>query len=182
MQRFVWNAVTLLCLPASAVLVAEPLSHAAGDNQAAGDAVILAGPGLRATLSADGRVIGLTGDHVPANSPTARLTLAGCRPQGEVAVRTPDGATVEFSRRWLHAESGHACRSVETFTMEADCLAWHVRIEGEGEAWSAPIETRLTTSRPDTFRVWAAWGGDPPHKRVAGRKIVKKCFLRPPRP
>ncbi|MGQ9823322.1 MAG: hypothetical protein ACUVQK_15830 [Thermogutta sp.] len=161
MQRFVRNAVMLLCLPASSVLAAEPLSHAAGDNRAAGDAVILAGPGLRAALSADGRVVRLTGDHVPAESPTACLTLAGCRPHGEVALRKSDGTTAEFSRRWIHAESGRACRSVETFTMEADCLTWQVRIEGEDAAWSTPIETRLTTSRPETFRVWAAWGAGP---------------------
>ena len=88
-------------------------------------------------------------------------TIGGCVAVGLPLTRRLPGGGAE-SRQSFRSPEGHGCTVVERFSPTATSTRWQIRIEGDGEPWTAPIETRVRWDAHAGARFWAPWGDPRP--------------------
>lgn len=87
--------------------------------------------------------------------------IGGCGPVGPPLTHRLPGGGSESRQVYLSPE-GHSCTVVERFSPTHASVRWDIRVEGHGEPWSAPIETRVRWDAAPGARFWAAWGDPRP--------------------
>ncbi|MEI7901844.1 MAG: hypothetical protein WCK89_16440, partial [bacterium] len=118
-------------------------------------------PGLKLTLSADGRIVGLTvGDKGAERAMAGETLLEGCRTQGAVAAKTLQNGGMEFTRTLVADNPPRACQLVERFTPTRNSVRWEIEILGKGVPWSTEILTQLAYPATPQTRFWIAGCGD----------------------
>jgi hypothetical protein len=119
---------------------------------------------LVVALSGRGRLTGLAmrGPDEAFEPWSGMLTLRDCREDGDAEAESLPGGGVRWTKRWIRASDGAACRSVETFAPGPGSVSWEVTIEGEGAPWSTAIETTLAAPPHSGMTFWTACAdGDP---------------------
>lgn len=151
--------LTLILLGAAGVAwQAQAQAQAAPADVPDAPATELTTPDLTIRLAAHGHVLGVaTGTPRVPRALTAATLLAGCRRDGETAMRKLDDGSVTFQSRWVQPATPNACVLVEHFSPTPDSIRWELEIRGEGAPWSAEILTQLIYQATPQTRWWAAW-------------------------
>lgn len=92
----------------------------------------------------------------------AQTAIAGLKPEGETQVADVDSGGKEYTRRF--SDGTHRCIVKDRFIPSGTSIRWEIEILGEGEPWSAPIETRLAWPVTHETVFWTAWS-DPLHEK-----------------
>ena len=135
-----------------------PLVVAGADTPAAGKYEVAA-PNLVVQLDENGCITGILLGGKKLSRPAAGGTeIAGCRIAGKVGHKSLSGGGVEFTRKLAGGGGNQACVLTDRFTPSKESVRWEIEIQGEGEPWTAPIQTRLEyPATSHAARFWAPW-------------------------
>lgn len=124
--------------------------------------------GLDVQLSPRGEITGMQLDHETCFRPLAGGTVLQNGQAGEApTMRALADGGYEFTRQWHEVTGPGQCRVTERFIPRLTSIRWEVEIEGSGQPWSTPVETRLSEpfqTAPTLF--WTAWS-DPQMGRAS---------------
>jgi hypothetical protein len=121
---------------------------------------------ITAFLNKKGDITGLffgpERDKRLASEVKGRTVLAGCTVSKANSKRVAGGG-VEFTKELVHADDGQSCLLTERFVPgKSGSIRWEMEILGDGEPWSAPIETHLSWPVTAETRFWTTWGDSRP--------------------